>query len=154
MAILFISTTAMIVLIIKLTHREFRQITAWDSVHQNHPSGQFYQVFKFLIFHELQRASIIKLLGTEFIISHTLQCERYFSFACPGKLKTYHMGDFAGHCSNCNNQFCVFITSSYLFHLYLAENPSVETETLSLATAVSFFIWSLSSVVALHGWLV
>ena len=25
--------------------------------------------------------SIIKLLGTEFIISHTFQCERYFSFA-------------------------------------------------------------------------
>ena len=28
---------------------------------------------------------IIKLLGTEFIICHTFQCERYFSFACPGK---------------------------------------------------------------------
>ena len=31
------------------------------------------------------RLSIIKLLGTEFIISHTFQCERYISFACPGK---------------------------------------------------------------------
>ena len=29
--------------------------------------------------------SIIKLLGTEFIISHIFQCEHYFSFACPGK---------------------------------------------------------------------
>ena len=26
-----------------------------------------------------------KLLGTEFIISHSFQCKRYFSFACPGK---------------------------------------------------------------------
>ena len=121
MAILFISSTAMIVLIIKLTHREFRQNSG--IVSSKSPFRAVFQVFKFLIFHELQRASIIKLLGTEFIISHTLQCERYFSFACPGKLKTYHMGDFAGHCSNCNNQFCVFITSSYLFHLYLAENP-------------------------------
>ena len=29
--------------------------------------------------------SIIKLKGTEFIISHTFQFERYFSFACPVK---------------------------------------------------------------------
>ena len=33
--------------------------------------------------------------STEFIISHTFQCERYFSFACSGK---YHKGDLAGHC--------------------------------------------------------
>ena len=30
--------------------------------------------------------SIINLLGTEFIISCTFQCEFYFSFACPGKI--------------------------------------------------------------------
>ena len=35
----------------------------------------------------------MKLLGTEFMISHTFQCERYFSFA-----KKYHKGDIAGHC--------------------------------------------------------
>ena len=29
--------------------------------------------------------SIIVLSGTEFIISHTFQCKRYFSFACPRK---------------------------------------------------------------------
>ena len=29
--------------------------------------------------------SIIKLEGTEFIISHIFQFERYFSFACPVK---------------------------------------------------------------------
>ena len=49
----------------------------------------------FQIFRELQRVSskwsfthglsIIKLQGTEFIISHTLQFERYFSFAFPVK---------------------------------------------------------------------
>ena len=39
------------------------------------------------------------LLGTEFILSHTFQCERYFSFACPGNFEKYHKGDFAGHCS-------------------------------------------------------
>ena len=29
---------------------------------------------------------ITKLLGTEFIISHAFQRERYFSFACPGSI--------------------------------------------------------------------
>ena len=40
--------------------------------------------------------SFIKLLGTELIISHTFQCKRYFSFACPGKFDKYHKGDFVG----------------------------------------------------------
>ena len=34
--------------------------------------------------------SIIKLLGTELLISHTFQCERYFSFACL-KISTIRM---------------------------------------------------------------
>ena len=37
--------------------------------------------------------SIIKLLGTEFIISHTFQCERYFSFACPGSITKVNLLD-------------------------------------------------------------
>ena len=36
------------------------------------PFWLVFQVFKFF------------LLCTEFIISHTFQCKRYFSFACPG----------------------------------------------------------------------
>ena len=65
--------------------------------------SSFWEVFKFsnfFDFRELQRASIkwslcilnrtiiIKLLGTDFIISHTFQCEHYFSFACPGKVES------------------------------------------------------------------
>ena len=30
----------------------------WDSVQQNHPSGQFFKFLNFLIFCELQKASI------------------------------------------------------------------------------------------------
>ena len=58
-----------------------------------------FQVSNFFIFRELQMVlthpkllSITKLLGAEFIISHTFQSERYFSFAC-------HKCDFAGYCS-------------------------------------------------------
>ena len=36
--------------------------------------------------------SIITLFGTEFIISHTFQCERYFSFACPVKFDSCIIG--------------------------------------------------------------
>ena len=39
-----------------------------------------------VLMHPKSGLSIIKLLGTEFIISHTFQCEHYFSFACPEKL--------------------------------------------------------------------
>ena len=43
---------------------------------------------------------IIKLLATEFIISHTFLCERYFSFACVlENVKKFHKGEFAGHWS-------------------------------------------------------
>ena len=34
----------------------------------------------------------IKLLGTEFIISHTFQRERYFSLARPGKFDKVSQG--------------------------------------------------------------
>ena len=53
-----------------------------------------FQVFKFsLNTYELMSngpyasqigLSLTKLLGAEFKISHTFQCERYFSFACSG----------------------------------------------------------------------
>ena len=44
----------------------------------------------------LRILSIIKLLGTDFIISHTFQCERYFSLLLVLEfLKKYHKGDFA-----------------------------------------------------------
>ena len=46
----------------------------------------------------------------EFIISHTFQFERYFSFACPGNLMKYHKGDFAGHCS-----IYLYIYNTYLY---------------------------------------
>ena len=36
--------------------------------------------------------SIIKLLGTEFLINHTFQCERYSSFACPGNFDKVSKG--------------------------------------------------------------
>ena len=36
-----------------------------------------------------------ELLGTEHIINHTFQCERYFSFE---NLKKYHKCDSVGHC--------------------------------------------------------
>ena len=70
-----------------------------------------FQVFNFFLFylntHELLSngpyASSIglfltKLLGTEFIISHTFQCERYFLLLVLEFLKKYHKGDLAGHC--------------------------------------------------------
>ena len=36
------------------------------------------------------------LWSYEFLISHSFQCECYFSFACP--VKKYHKSDFDGHC--------------------------------------------------------
>ena len=52
-------------------------------------------------------SSIIKLLGTEFIISHTFHSERYFSFTCMSCMENlikYNKADFAGHCSNLNRK--------------------------------------------------
>ena len=40
-----------------------------------------------VLLHPKLDISITKLLDTEFIISHTFQCERYFYFACPGNLE-------------------------------------------------------------------
>ena len=63
-----------------------------------------FQVLKLFDFRELQRASIKwslrilnwtihhSLVGTEFIISHTFQSKRYFSFACPGKFEKVSQG--------------------------------------------------------------
>ena len=64
----------------------------------------------FFIFCEVQKTSIkwslhiglsiIKLLGTEFIISlHTFQCEHYSFLLLLESLIKYHKGDLAGHCS-------------------------------------------------------
>ena len=36
--------------------------------------------------------SIKNLEGSEFIISHTVQCERYFSFACHKKFEKVSQG--------------------------------------------------------------
>ena len=47
---------------------------------------------------KLDSVSIIKLLGTKFIISHTFVCKRFLFFACPGKFdKKHHKGDVGGH---------------------------------------------------------
>ena len=76
----------------------------WDSVQQNHSSGQFFKFSNFFIFRELQRTSIKwslrilnwtihhKVIRPEFIISHAFQCKRYFSFACPGKFDKVSQG--------------------------------------------------------------
>ena len=47
-------------------------IYTWDSVQQNHPSGQFFKVLNFLIFRELQRASIKWSLRIRNLTIHAL----------------------------------------------------------------------------------
>ena len=49
---------------------------------------------------KLDSVSIIKILGTKFIISHTFLCDRYLFFLLVLEFdKKHHKGDFAGHCS-------------------------------------------------------
>ena len=45
--------------------------------------------------------SIIKLFGTEFVVSHTFQCSVTFLLLVLENLIKFHKGDFAGHCSTC-----------------------------------------------------
>ena len=98
MAILFVSSAAMIVLVIKLTHRVLRQFKR-EPITDN---DQFWKALK----------QLLPLAAFPIFL-------------------------------------CVFLIPSFFFYLYLAVNPSAETEALSLATAVSFSLWSLSSGVAL-----
>ena len=70
--------------------------------------------------------SIIKLLGTAFIISHTFQCERFFSFDCPGKFEKVSQGGFCGT----------------LFHILSASNGrlskvTAEIEALVISASIS-----------------
>ena len=42
----------------KFSFIEYELVNIWDGVQQNHPFGYFFKFSNFLIFHELQRASI------------------------------------------------------------------------------------------------
>ena len=67
-------------------------IYIWDSVWQNHPSNGPYASYI--------RLSIIKLLGTELLISHIhFNASVTFLLLVLENLIKYHKGDFAGHCS-------------------------------------------------------
>ena len=67
--------------------------------------------------------SIIKLLGTEFIISHTFQCERFFFLLVLENLMKYNKGDFAGHCCVYSNiSMSSFLSSRLTFLQKLCSN--------------------------------
>ena len=64
--------------------------------------------------------SIIKLLGTEFIISQTFQWEHYFTFACPGNFhkEDFRKDDFAGKVPYVYMYLFHRLISNYTFYQY------------------------------------